>query len=135
MFGNPLVDRDNTVFSIRSSLIHDFPSIDFIIADPNGNFPPQGERDLIILDAVKSIPRVMLLDFSDLAHIEKSPVSPHDYDLLLHLLLLKKMGKIDSVKIIGIPYHDYADNNRLLKEISFYIRSLQSIEAAKLRGL
>ena len=103
VFGNPLVEEDSVPLIILPQLKKQFPDIDFIVVDPNENFPPKGESDLIILDVVKGISEVTLLDYSDLAAIEKSPVSPHDYDLLLHLLLLKKMGKIDSVKIIGFP--------------------------------
>ena len=104
VFGNPLVEEDSVPLIILPQLKKQFPDIDFIVVDPNENFPPKGERNLIIFDTVKGISEVTLLDYSDLAAIEKSPVSPHDYDLLLHLLLLKKMGKIDSVKIIGFPY-------------------------------
>ncbi|MEK7078801.1 MAG: hypothetical protein AAB929_01910 [Patescibacteria group bacterium] len=103
VFGNPLVKEDSLPLSMLPQLQKQFPDIHFIVVDPNENFPPEGERDLIILDTVKGISEVTLLDYSDLAKIEKSPISPHDYDLLLHLLLLKKMEKINIVKIIGIP--------------------------------
>ncbi|MBI4973990.1 hypothetical protein HZC27_05245 [Candidatus Roizmanbacteria bacterium] len=103
IFGNPLVAEDSLPIHILPDLQKQFPDIHFIVVDPNENFPPEGERDLIILDTVKGISEVTLLDYSDLALIEKSPISPHDYDLLLHLLLLKKMGRIDKVKIIGFP--------------------------------
>lgn len=103
VFGNPLVAEDSLPLLILPQLQNKFPDIHFTVVDPNENFPPEGERDLIILDTVKGISEVTLLDYSDLATIEKNPISPHDYDLLLHLLLLKKMEKINKVKIIGIP--------------------------------
>ena len=103
VFGNPLVEEDSLPLRLLPQLQKKFPDIDFMVVDPNENFPPGGERDLIILDTVKGISGVSLLDYSNLALIEKSPISPHDYDLLLHLLLLKKMGRIDTVKIIGFP--------------------------------
>ena len=103
VFGNPLVPEDSLPLRLLPQLRKQFPEIHFIMVDPNENFPPEGEQDLIILDTVKGISEVTLLDYSDLALIEKSPISPHDYDLLLHLLLLKKMGRIDNVKIIGFP--------------------------------
>lgn len=106
IFGNPLVAEDSLPIHILPQLKKQFPDIHFIVVDPNENFPPEGEQDLIILDTVKGISEVTLLDYSDLALIEKSPVSPHDYDLLLHLLLLKKMKKINKVKIVGIPQNN-----------------------------
>lgn len=122
IFGNPLVQEDSAALSLRIGLMEKFPEVEFVTADPNDNFPPPGEKNPVILDAVKGIPRTMLLDFSDLASVEKSPVSPHDYDLLLHLLLLKKMAKIETVKIIGIPYGSTAPGLR--KEIEAIISSL-----------
>lgn len=124
VFGNPLVEEDSAPLIILPQLKIQFPDIDFIVIDPNENFPPKDERDLIILDVVKGISEVMLLDYSDLALIEKSPVSPHDYDLLLHLLLLKKMGKIDRVKIIGIPQNTINDNKLIIKHASELIDAL-----------
>lgn len=106
VFGNPFVPEDSLSLLILPQLEKQFPDIHFIVVDPNENFPPKGERDLIIIDVVKGIQEVTLLDYSDLALIEKSPISPHDYDLLLHLLLLKKMKKINKVKIVGIPQNN-----------------------------
>lgn len=104
VFGNPFLKEDGVSLTLAESLKRSFPGVEFVVMDPNDNFPPSGERDLLILDAVKGIAAPTLLDFNDLENVEKSPVSPHDYDLLLHLLLLKKTKRIDAVRIIGIPY-------------------------------
>lgn len=124
IFGNPLIKEDSVSLLTLHFLRKKFPLVNFITVDPNENFPPQGESDLIILDVVKGVQKVMLLDYSDLASVEKSPVSPHDYDLLLHLLLLKKMGKINEVKIIGIPYGVSVEG--ISKEASDIISTLLS---------
>jgi len=100
------------------------PQINFIVVDPNENFPPENEKDLIILDAVKGISSTALLDFSDLAQVEKSPVSPHDYDLLLHLLLLKKMGKVNKVTIIGIPQDSIDKKAEVIDRVLAFIDGL-----------
>jgi len=71
--------------------------------DPNENFPPANEKNPHIIDTVAGIGKPIMIDLSDLRKIDVTPVSPHDYDLLFHLLLLKKLKKIDSAVIYGIP--------------------------------
>lgn len=124
VFGNPFVKGDDAVFPITDSLKKLFPGIVFRITDPNEDFPPSGELNPIILDTVQGIPDVALLQYSDLQIIEKSPVSPHDYDLLMHLLLLKKMGKIQTITILGIPFRK--DDGRTLDKVKRLISSLLS---------
>lgn len=122
VFGNPFLKEDGVSLTLAQSMQKSFPFLEFVVMDPNDNFPPEGERDLCILDAVKGIGKVMLLDFNDLSTVEKSPVSPHDYDLLLHLLLLKKMKRIDEVRIIGVPYG--AADSGVAEEVRTLISSL-----------
>lgn len=103
IFGNPLIKEDSLPLRLLPDLKKHFPKIDFIITDPNENFPPDGEKDLLILDTVLGIKQPMILDLNDFQKLGKTPVSPHDYDLLFHLLLLKKRKKLKQLKIIGIP--------------------------------
>lgn len=103
VFGNPLVEEDSLPLKLIPELKKKFPKIQFVVADPNENFPPEGEKDLIILDTVEGIKEPVLLNLDDLREIRQSPISPHDYDLLFHLLLLKKRKKINRVSIIGLP--------------------------------
>jgi len=103
VFGNELLKEDSLPMKLLPELKKEFSQIDFIIADPNENFPPKGEKNLIILDTVKGIKEPLLLTYKNLEEIKKTPISPHDYDLLFHLQLMMKMGKIMSVKIIGFP--------------------------------
>jgi Ni,Fe-hydrogenase maturation factor len=123
VFGNPLVSEDSLPLRLLSPLQDKFAQIHFIAVDPNENFPPKSERNLIILDVVKELSDVSLFDYSDLANIEKTPISPHDYDLLLHLLLLKKMKRINKVRIIGIPPKNVS-KNILLADVSKLIGDL-----------
>ncbi len=104
VFGNPLVKEDCLPLELSNQLKNKFKEIEFIPADPNENFPPKGEKDLVILDTVKGIKKPMLLDLDDFEKKKKTPLSPHDYDLLFHLLLLKKLKKINKVLIIGVPF-------------------------------
>lgn len=104
VFGNPLIKEDSVPLSILPDLKKRFPQIEFKVVDPNENFPPKAEKQLILLDTVKGIRHPKLINLSDLESTGSTPISPHDYDLLFHLLLLKKLKKIDDVKIIGVPY-------------------------------
>ena len=88
MFGNPLVKEDSLPLKILPDLKKSFPEIEFEVVDPNENFPPANERDLTILDTVQGIKEPKLFGLNDLIKIQKSPNSPHDYDLGMHLLLL-----------------------------------------------
>ena len=106
VFGNPLFDKDSLPLKIFPRLKKTCPLIDFQIADPNENFPPQKEKNLIILDTVFGIKKPTIFDlddFSSLSYRKKRLISPHDYDLLTHLLLLKKLKRIEKAIIIGIP--------------------------------
>jgi len=102
VLGNPLVKEDSLPLLIVPKLKKAFPNIDFQTVDPNENFPPEGEKNLIILDTVLGIKKQVLLDLDDFDAIKKTPISPHDYDLLFHLLLLKKIKRLEKVLIIGV---------------------------------
>lgn len=104
VFGNPLVKDDSIPLQILPGLKKVFPQVEFIVTDPNENFPPEGEKNLVIIDTVKGISKPEILDLDDFEKNNNTPISPHDYDLLFHLLLLKKLKKIESVRIIGIPF-------------------------------
>jgi len=105
LFGNPLIKKDSLPLKLLPKLKIKFPQIDFIAADPNEDFPPVGEKNIIILDTVIGIKEPKILDLDDFQTPAggKTPISPHDYDLLFHLLLLKKIKRLDKVKIIGLP--------------------------------
>lgn len=104
VFGNPLLKEDSRPLRLINQLKKIFPKVEFLIADPNENFPPKNEKELVILDTVAGIKKPTILDLKDLDQMKKAPVSPHDYDLLMHLLLLKKIKKISKAKIIGVPF-------------------------------
>ena len=103
VFGNPFIRKDNGPLKILPELKKSFPKIAFDVVDPNENFPPENEKNLIIIDTVKGLKRPKIFGLNDLQDLKKSPNSPHDYDLGMHLLLLKKLKRIVSVKIIGVP--------------------------------
>ena len=106
VFGNPLLKNDSLPLKILPRLKKTLSLINFEIVDPNENFPPEKEKYLIILDTVFGIKKPMVLDLDDPSlsfDRKKTMISPHDYDLLFHLLLLKKLKRINKVIIIGVP--------------------------------
>jgi hypothetical protein len=98
--GNPEAEGDKIPFVILPQLRRAFPSVQFQEADPNENFIP--EEGSVIIDAVEGIDSVRSFDSLD-EFAEHHTVSAHDYDLAFHLRVLKKLHKIDSVVILGIP--------------------------------
>ncbi len=110
--GNPLVSEDSLPFTLLPKLRKAFPSITFEEADPNENFIP--EDGSIIIDSVQGIDHVTWFDSLD-AFAQTKSVSPHDYDLGLHLKLLIKIQKIRTVRIIGVPH---GDKGNVLEQIT-----------------
>ncbi|MBI3366734.1 hypothetical protein HY041_03850 [Candidatus Roizmanbacteria bacterium] len=121
IFGNPLVQEDSIPLQILPELKKRYPKIEFIVTDPNENFPPKEEENLVIIDTVIGIKRPTLLDLDNFEKQSKTPISPHDYDLLFHLLLLKKMKRLNEVMIVGIPNKI---QNNLFIQLSGIIKGL-----------
>ena len=115
-FGNPLLEQDSLPLKILPTLRQQFPNHTFLHIDPTENLEQYGPK-LIILDTVQNIDKITILTSIEQLRANKV-YSMHDFDLALNLKLLKKLGKIKSVKIIGIPM------NTTEKEI---IPQLQSI--------
>lgn len=98
--GNSLVSADNLPIKLLPKLKKAFPRATFNDVDPNENFVP--EEGSVIIDTVEGMSNVQL--FTDLHDfVVTKSVSPHDYDLGFHLLLLFKLGKLKDISIIGIP--------------------------------
>lgn len=98
--GNPLVDNDSMPFKILKVLRASLPEINFIEYDPTENFPD--DDPVYIIDSVLGIKEVVELD--DIDQFEMPPnFSAHDVDLIFHLKLLRKLGKLPVVKIFGVP--------------------------------
>lgn len=101
IFGNPLLLFDNLPIQLISDLQKEFPDFNFIHKDPNENLHPEN-GELIIIDTVVGPKEVIIID--DIEKIESSPtVSMHDLDLGFNLKLLKKIGSLTKVTILGVP--------------------------------
>lgn len=100
IFGNPDLEFDSLPLRILPKLKKDFPNIRFEIKDPNEDW--EIPSLLIIMDTVIGIERIEI--FNDLGVFTQSPrVSVHDFDLGTYLRYLKKLGKLETIKIIGVP--------------------------------
>ena len=101
VFGNPLLKQDSLPIKLLPKLRSLYPEIEFKEIDPTEDLEKQGKH-LIILDTIKGIDKVTTITSIEQLHANKI-YSMHDFDLALNLKLLKKLNKIESVKIIGIP--------------------------------
>lgn len=102
VLGNFVEPLDNAAVLLLPKLQKKFPSINFLPFDPTEELPENPHEDLIIIDTVMGIENAQ--KFDGLKHWSLSPrVTAHDYDLPLTLGILKKLGKIKNITIIGIP--------------------------------
>ena len=100
-FGNPDVLMDSLPLRLLPKLREYFPKVVFEVMDPaeEWNVP----EDVVVLDTVEGISDVVLFD--DLEKFIPAPrLSMHDFDALANVRFLKKLGKIKSVKVIGVPF-------------------------------
>ncbi len=100
IFGNSLVEEDSLPIRIVDKLRGEFKGIEFVILDPSENLPE--EEDFMLIDTVLGINEVKVIEDVDAIKTETS-YSLHDFDLGFNLKLMKKLGKIKSVMIIGVP--------------------------------
>ena len=61
VFGNPLLKQDSLPIKLLPKLKQKFPNIQFIEADPTEDITKFG-KDLIILDVVKNINKIKIID-------------------------------------------------------------------------
>ncbi|MBI2233252.1 MAG: hypothetical protein HYU56_04990 [Candidatus Aenigmarchaeota archaeon] len=100
--GNPLVKEDSIPLRIMAKLQEDFKHFEFRELEPTDN-PPE-EKTLHIIDTVIGIDNVRVIKDID-SLVTGKVYSLHDFDLGFNLKLMKKMGKLKGVRIIGVPAH------------------------------
>ena len=123
VFGNPDILQDKEALIVAQKLkahvtnrgyksmdssfskIRKETNINFITVKPNEDLSFANEKNVIIMDVIKGIDEIKILDFEDIGLLKLSPrTSTHDFDLGLQLKYLKKLGKLKEIKIIGLPY-------------------------------
>ena len=123
-FGNLDLKDDRSALDIADILSkeNDLKQFEFIkCTSPDFLLTEEVPDQLIIIDVVKDIKDIKLItDIDDIKHTKTTSV--HDFDLANTLKLLKSLGKLDKVVIIGIPYAKKIDK----KDIELIIRLVSS---------
>lgn len=100
VFGNPDLLMDSLPIRLIPQLQPLFPDVEFVTLDPNEEWDIP--RHMIIIDTVVGITEVTV--FTNLDTFIRAPrITCHDFDAYANLLLMKKLGKIDGVTIVGVP--------------------------------
>ena len=120
VFGNVLVEKDNLALKLLPKLQKQFPQIEFKHIDPTENLEAEIEnKKLFILDVVEGIKKVMIIN--DINKLQTNKLySMHDFDLAYNLKLLKKIGKLKEVEIIGAPME--MDEGEAFNQIQFTLK-------------
>lgn len=135
VFGNCDHEKDKIAFEVMEKL-RNSPNlslskrginVEFVVVKPNEDLPFNG--DVVIMDGVWGLEKVELI--TDIDKFSLGPKnSVHDFDLSFQLKYLKKLGKIKSVKIIGLPYEGKVDA-RKVREIIEEIKQNYLLFASK----
>ncbi len=100
IFGNPDIAFDSLPLRLLPQLTEIFPHVMFEVKDPNEDW--EVPENMLIVDTAVGVTDVTV--FHDLDSFSPAPrISMHDFDALANIRLLKKLGKIKSVTIIGLP--------------------------------
>ena len=119
VLGNLLFEADSLPIKILPKLKSSILNVNFIELDPTENLPQ--EDHLVIIDTILGIDKITIL--KDINKIESQKLcSLHDCDLGFNLKLMKKMGKIKDVTIIGVPSNH--EEAKAIKELSYLVSQL-----------
>jgi hypothetical protein len=100
VFGNPDIEMDALPVQLVPQLQQAFPDLQFVTLDPNEDWDVP--EHMVIIDTVVGIdaPRV----FEGLDDFMAAPrITCHDFDAYANLKLMKKIGELDTVTILGLP--------------------------------
>jgi Ni,Fe-hydrogenase maturation factor len=117
VLGNPLVEEDSLPLRLLPELKKKFSNIHFIELDPTETFPE--EEHFVIIDTILNTEKAVLLNNIDKIQFQ-TQFSLHDFDLGFNLKLMKKLGKIKDISIIGLP--PQIDPKEALEQIGKIIR-------------
>jgi len=101
IIGNADLPFDSLPVQIMPQLQKEFPQIDFVMEDPNDLDIPI-EDEIYFIDTVKGLKRPRMITIDEIAQTT-ARTTAHDFDLSIHLLLMKKLKPDVKIGIIGIP--------------------------------
>jgi Ni,Fe-hydrogenase maturation factor len=99
-YGNEFLKEDSLAKEVADEI--SIPGVDFIKSDSLNDILSYKAEDIFILDVIKNSDKVILIEDPDQLKAHKM-VSLHDFDLAFFLKLMKGLGNLNRVKIIGIP--------------------------------
>ncbi|MBI2128847.1 hypothetical protein HYU07_01275 [Candidatus Woesearchaeota archaeon] len=113
-FGNEFLKKDRLAKKIADEIKLD--GFEFIKSDNVDDILNYANSDeLYIMDVVENIEKTMLIKNID--ELKSSKICTlHDFDLGFYLKLMKEIGKIKEIRIIGIPQK--GDAGEIKKEIA-----------------
>jgi Ni,Fe-hydrogenase maturation factor len=121
-FGNEHFPGDEIAKALARK-IKKYKEWEFVIAEsPHEILRVEG--DLWILDVIKGLKTVTLLENPEKLELSKS-LTGHDLDLGFYLKLLTETGKIKNTHIIGLPWGEH-DLEKLKKAVLSRLTSLMS---------
>ena len=116
VFGNPIAKIDSAAVKISEKLTIRMPGIKFVRFDTSEDLEKEG-GDLVIMDAVVGLEKPRMVKLEEL-ELPSNPLSLHGFDLMWNLLLLKKLGRLKSATIIGVPARQpYTKNIEAVKKL------------------
>jgi Ni,Fe-hydrogenase maturation factor len=114
VFGNEDVPEDKKAIEAALCLEDEIESVSFVFVKPNEDVPFVDEGRVVILDTVRGIRDVTLIEGKEVDELVLSPRgSAHDFDLAFQLRYLRKLGRLGKVTIIGVPQEDDVDHSRI----------------------
>jgi Ni,Fe-hydrogenase maturation factor len=117
VFGNEYVAEDIRAIEVARELQNTVEGVSFVFVGPNEEVPFADEPRVVILDTIQGIQDVALVEGDEFDGLLLSPRgSVHDFDLAFQLRYLKKLGKLGTVTVIGIPQEGEVDH-LLIKSI------------------
>ncbi len=111
-FGNEFFEGDEVAKELSEMI--ETKKFEFVIAE-SPNEILNANDELIILDVVKGLKSVKLIEKIDDLVLANS-ITCHDLDLGFYLKLMQSTGKINQIKIIGLPFEN-KDYNYLKIEV------------------
>ena len=117
-FGNEFLKEDSLAKEFADELLID--GVEFVkCSSPEEVFEEDNEK-IVILDVVGGVDEVILID--NLSQLQTgNMVSLHDFDLAYFLKLMRRMGTLKEINIIGIPME--GDKDKIKEGITNIIQT------------
>lgn len=108
-FGNPFIPEDSLAIRIADHFQKNpVRNVKFVKCVAPDEVMEYSDKEFFILDLIEGIDEVTLIDGVDGLSNEPKATA-HDFDLGFFLRMMKQMGHLDKVRIIGIPKFSEAD--------------------------